>query len=41
MNLWVIFMTGLTVGGLTCLAVQGGLLSSIITARKEGREAFE
>ncbi len=36
MNLWVIFITGLTVGGLTCLAVQGGLLASIIAAREEG-----
>ncbi len=35
MNLWVIFLTGLTVGGLTCLAVQGGLLASVITAREE------
>lgn len=34
-NLWVIFLTGLTVGGLTCLAVQGGLLASVITAREE------
>lgn len=37
MNLWVIFLTGLTVGGLTCLAVQGGLLASVIAAR-EGEE---
>lgn len=35
MNLWVVFLTGLTVGGLTCLAVQGGLLASIIAAREE------
>lgn len=35
MNLWVIFITGLTVGGLTCLAVQGGLLASVITSREE------
>lgn len=35
MNLWAIFLTGLTVGGLTCLAVQGGLLASVITAREE------
>lgn len=35
MNLWVIFLTGLTIGGLTCLAVQGGLLASIIAAREE------
>ena len=33
MNLWVIFLTGLTVGGLTCLAVQGGLLASVIAAK--------
>src|SRR5258708_1034155 len=36
MNLWVIFLTGLTVGGLTCLVVQGGLLASVIAAREEG-----
>lgn len=35
MNLWVIFLTGLTVGGLTCLAVQGGLLASVIAAKEE------
>src|SRR5258708_31477490 len=35
MNLWVIFTTGLFVGGLTCLAVQGGLLASVITARDD------
>lgn len=35
MNLWVVFITGLTVGGLTCLAVQGGLLASTIAAREE------
>ncbi len=29
-NLWIIFITGLTIGGLTCLAVQGGLLASVI-----------
>lgn len=34
-NLWVIALTGLTVGGLTCLAVQGGLLASVIAAREE------
>ena len=36
MNLWAIFITGLTVGGLTCLAVQGGLLASVIAEREEG-----
>lgn len=35
MDLWVIFLTGLTIGGLTCLAVQGGLLASVITVREE------
>lgn len=37
MNLWIIFITGLTVGGLSCLVVQGGLLASVI-AGKEGEE---
>ncbi len=32
MNLiWLAFLTGLTTGGLSCLAVQGGLLASAIT----------
>lgn len=35
MNLGLIFITGLTVGGLTCLAVQGGLLASVIAAKEE------
>lgn len=35
MDLWIIFVTGLTVGGLTCLAVQGGLLASLIATREE------
>ncbi|QQG43572.1 MAG: sulfite exporter TauE/SafE family protein [Candidatus Daviesbacteria bacterium] len=35
MDLWLIFITGLTVGGLTCLAVQGGLLASTIAVREE------
>lgn len=35
MDLWLVFLTGLTVGGLTCLAVQGGLLASTIAAREE------
>lgn len=35
MDLWIIFVTGLTVGGLTCLAVQGGLLASVIASREE------
>ena len=35
MNLWLIFLTGLTTGGLSCLAVQGGFLASIIANQKE------
>ena len=34
-NLWIIFSTGLISGGLTCLAVQGGLLASAIAQREE------
>lgn len=29
-NLWLIFTTGLLAGGLTCLAVQGGLLAAVL-----------
>lgn len=39
MDLGVIFITGLTVGGLTCLAVQGGLLASVIAAKEESEVA--
>ncbi len=35
MNYWLIFLTGLTTGGLSCLAMQGGLLASVITNQKE------
>lgn len=38
MDLWLIFLTGLTVGGLTCLAVQGGLLATCI-AKREGSKS--
>src|SRR5688572_17342965 len=31
MDLWAIFLTGLFTGGLSCLAVQGGLLATAIT----------
>ncbi len=34
-NLFIIFLTGLTTGGLSCLAVQGGLLASVITPTEE------
>lgn len=36
-NLIAIFMTGLITGGLTCLAVQGGLLAATIAQREEER----
>ncbi len=36
-NLFVIFLTGLVTGGLTCLAVQGGLLASTISQREQER----
>ncbi len=32
-SLWLIFLTGLLTGGLTCLAVQGGLLASTVAQR--------
>lgn len=35
MNLWLIFITGLTTGGLSCLAMQGGLLASVLANKKE------
>lgn len=34
MNLWLIFLTGLTSGGVTCAAMQGGLLASTIANQK-------
>ncbi len=33
MDYWLIFLTGLTVGGLTCVTLQGGLLASTIASR--------
>jgi len=35
MDLVTIFLTGLAIGGVSCLAVQGGLLASTIAAREE------
>lgn len=34
-NLFLIFLTGLTTGGLSCLAVQGGLLASVVSPTEE------
>jgi uncharacterized protein len=33
-SLWLVFLTGLSVGGLSCLAVQGGLLAAMIAQRQ-------
>lgn len=35
MNYWLLFITGLTTGGLTCLAVQGGLLATAMVGDEE------
>lgn len=35
MNLWTIFLTGLTVGGLSCMAVQGGLLAATVAQQEQ------
>lgn len=35
MNYWLIFLTGLTSGGVTCAAMQGGLLASLIANQKK------
>lgn len=35
MNYWLIFLTGLTTGGLSCLAVQGGLLAATLATTSE------
>lgn len=34
-NLWIIFTTGLVAGGLTCMAVQGGILTTALTREEE------
>ncbi len=39
MNLTVIFLTGLTTGGISCMAVQGGLLASLVSNQKEKNTA--
>ena len=40
MNLVTIFITGLFTGGLTCLAVQGGLLAATLAQREEDRHTL-
>lgn len=34
-NIWLAFITGLTTGGVSCLAVQGGLLTSAVSKDKQ------
>ena len=34
-NYWTIFLTGLVTGGLSCLAVQGGLLAATLAQHEE------
>lgn len=34
MNYWLIFLTGLTTGGLSCAAIQGGLLAATLAGRE-------
>lgn len=34
-DLWLIFTTGLLAGGLTCMAVQGGLLTTLVAQRQQ------
>lgn len=37
MNFFPIFLTGLTTGGLSCLAIQGGLITGLIANQKSAR----
>lgn len=36
-NLWLYFLTGLSLGSFTCLAIQGGFLASIIASRNQDK----
>jgi uncharacterized protein len=38
-NLWTIFVTGLVTGGLSCLAVQGGLLAATIAQNEDQNQS--
>ncbi len=35
--IWLAFLTGVTTGGISCIAVQGGLLASALTQKKENQ----
>jgi len=39
-NLWLAFITGLTTGGISCFAVQGGLLASALTEENKKRSTL-
>lgn len=39
-NFWLAFITGLTTGGLSCFAVQGGLLTSAIASEGTGDKKY-
>lgn len=36
-NLWIVFITGLFAGGLSCMVVQGGLLATSVAQEEKGR----
>jgi sulfite exporter TauE/SafE len=36
-SLWIVFFTGLTAGGLSCMAIQGGLLTSSLASQIEAQ----
>lgn len=36
-SLWIVFFTGLTAGGLSCMAIQGGLLTSSLASQIENQ----
>jgi len=40
-NIWLAFITGLTTGGVSCLAVQGGLLASALSTKNENKNNKE
>lgn len=39
-NIWLAFITGLTTGGISCFAVQGGLLASSLTDKADKRKSI-
>jgi len=39
-NLWLAFITGLTTGGISCFAVQGGLLASALTEENKKKSTL-